>query len=448
VPCIEEWKNMVFRNFYFKVSIRIALLGGVLFLFTYCLVGELYLRSTYLFVFSVSLAVELFFFITRFTNNIKSFLVGIQQRDYSLHFQEKKEGFQNLYSELNTISLAFKKISTEKEIQFRFLETLIEQIEIGIICFDNDGKIHLINKSLLLLIGKTGLTTFAQLEKISPDISAKIQQVEVGKSNVLKFIRQNQIKNFSLNASEFKLDGKYFKLVSVHNITNELNVQEVEAWQKLINVLTHEIMNSIAPIISLSDTLHGVVEKETETNSISSLQTLQSGINAIRIRSKGLHHFTEAYRQLSRIPDPMFSRIDLKIFIQDVLRFLKFDLDAANIKVSTSIENEEVLIDSNLMQQVMINLIKNSIDALEGAQEKMIRFVSDRHEGRIRLSIIDNGKGINPVDLDKIFIPFFTTKKNGSGIGLALARQIIQLHQGEITVAPSSENGTTFILTF
>jgi two-component system nitrogen regulation sensor histidine kinase NtrY len=439
---------MAFRNFYFKVSVRIVLLAVVLFLFSYCLVAELYLRSTYLCVFCIVLAVEMFFFITRFTNTIKSFLVGILQRDYSLHFHEKNDGFQNLYNELNAISLSFKKISTEKEIQFRFLETLVEQIGVGIICFDNEGKIYLVNKAFLSLIGKNGLTTLAQLEKNSLDIYNKIQQVQVGKSGMLKFIRQNQIKNFSLTASEFKLDGKHFKLVSVHNITNELNTQEVEAWQKLISVLTHEIMNSIAPIISLSETLHVVAKKEIETNPIASLQTLESGINAIRIRSKGLHHFTEAYRQLSRIPNPIFSRVDLKIFVSEVLRFLKIDLDAAHIHVNTAIENAEVLMDTNLMQQVLINLIKNSIDALDGAQEKLIQFISENDKGRVRLSVIDNGKGINPADLDKIFIPFFTTKKNGSGIGLALARQIIQLHHGEIAVQSSNEKGTAFIITF
>jgi two-component system nitrogen regulation sensor histidine kinase NtrY len=436
---------MVFKNFYAVTIFRIILITGMLLLFVWCVINELYLRSVYMGVFSLCMILELFYFVTRFTKNIETFLVNIQQRDFSLHFPDQNS-FGKLYSELNKITLAFKKISTEKEVHNRFLQTLFEHIKVSLVTFDERGKIHLVNKNFLLLIGKPGLTSLEELHKDREELAKTMRELKPEETRVIKFYRQRQLQNLAVQASEFKLEGIHYKLISAQNITNELNAKELEAWQKLIRVLTHEIMNSIAPIVSLSDTLHTAVENEkaqAEDKDLSFLKTLYAGLDAIKIRSQGLHSFTEAYRKLTRVPDPLFTTVDVRLFINQVIDLLRSEFEKRNIDLKVDVVSSWIKIDKQLMEQVILNLVWNAIDAVSETSNRTIKISALEIGGRIKISIADNGTGIEDANLDKIFVPFFTTKKNGSGIGLALARQIVQLHNGEVLIESKLNKGTT-----
>jgi two-component system nitrogen regulation sensor histidine kinase NtrY len=438
---------MVFKNFYIQIAIRLLILTGLLLLLSLCIVNDLYLRSIYMAVFAAASVVELFLFINRFTKHIQLFLVNIRQRDFTFHFSETKDKFQELYQELNHITAAFQKINSEKQVQYRFIQTMLDHINVGIISFDDNGDIHLSNNAFLRLVGKIHLSTVSQLETIHPVFVNAITELKPEETKVVKFHKQNQIHNLALFAASFKVENKHFKLVSMQDITNELNLNELEAWQKLIRVLTHEIMNSIAPIVSLSDTLHTMVEKESPENKAPKVfETLKSGLEAIKVRSEGLQIFTDAYRQLTRIPNPEFSSVNMSSFFDSIRALVLPEISKRNISFRINVNASSAFMDRKLIEQVILNLLWNAIDAIGQAQHPEITVTASGQGEKVKITIADNGTGIEEANLEKIFIPFFTTKKNGSGIGLAVSRQIVQMHKGELQVASSPNTGTTFTI--
>ena len=258
-------------------------------------------------------------------------------------------------------------------------------------------------------------------------------------------------------ATEFKVKDKVILLSTIKNIQNVLEEQETAAWQKLIRVLTHEIMNSIAPISSLSSTIESMVkpytsgEKGMPEVDLDIIQEIQGALQTINKRSTGLMNFVETYRSLTKIPEPNFSVVNMNELIGHVHTLMKKDVARKNILMETSVEPDtiEVQIDEQMIEQVLINLIKNSVQALKGRLEAKIQirgFYNKR--GRPSIQVIDNGQGILDEVIDKIFIPFFTTKQNGSGIGLSLSRQILRLHGGTITAKSTPNKETIFTMTF
>jgi two-component system nitrogen regulation sensor histidine kinase NtrY len=398
-------------------------------------------------VFATASVVELFFFISRFTKHILLFLVNIRQRDFTFHFPEATDKFQRLYQEFNHITAVFQKINSEKQVQYRFIQTMLDHINVGIISFDDNGDIHLSNTAFLRLVGKIHLSTVSQLETLHPVFLNAIAELKPEETKVVKFHKQNHMHNLALFAASFKVENKHFKLVSVQDITNELNLNELEAWQKLIRVLTHEIMNSIAPIVSLSDTLHTMVEKESTDNKAPKVfETLRSGLEAIKLRSEGLQIFTDAYRQLTRIPNPEFSSIELSSFFNSIKALVLPEISKRNINFVINVNSSSAFMDRKLIEQVILNLLWNAIDATEQTNQPEITVTVSGQGEKVKITIADNGTGIEEANLEKIFIPFFTTKKNGSGIGLAVSRQIVQMHKGELQVASLPNTGTTFTI--
>jgi two-component system, NtrC family, nitrogen regulation sensor histidine kinase NtrY len=438
---------MVYRRFYLRITIRIVVLTVALLLFAFCVVGELYLRSVYLAVFASIIAIELVYFVTKFTAHIRLFLINIQQRDFSLHFQENGGSFPALYHELNKVTEVFRKISTEKEVQFRFLQMLIEHIQIAIISFDHSGNIHFANKSFLNMVGRLRVASVDDLSVTHMELTHAMKTMRTGETQVLKMVHHNQMQNIALMVSEFKLDDKLYRLISLQNITHELNANELEAWQKLIRVLTHEIMNSVAPIVSLSDTLHTMVEIEASATIPEKFrQTLRSGLEAIKIRSKGLKAFTDVYRQLTRLATPEFTVVNSVSFVNQLADLLHAELAQRKIELILEVEEMPISIDRGMIEQAVINLLWNAIDAVSEAEDPTITIMVQKTGERICISVKDNGRGIDQASKEKIFIPFFTTKKNGSGIGLALVRQIVQIHKGTLQVETSPGQGSTFTI--
>lgn len=437
---------MVFKSFYWRLGFRLGLLVLSIFVFAFCVISELYLRSVYLAVFSLILTCELFYFLTRFTNNIKTFLMGIQQREFSAHFDEKNDPLRALYQEMNSVMSAFKQLTEAREVQHRFLEMVIEHIRVGILCIDEAGKIYLINNAFRVLVGKR-LYQKLTLDTLPSGFVDKIVKLKSGEGKSIDYSDEVSTKVFSVYASSFRLKRTEYKLISVQDITSELNVKEQESYLKLMRVLTHEIMNSMAPIVSLSDTLYRMAEK-TSKNSIDEnvVKSLATGLDAIRIRSKNLHQFTEAYRQLARIPNPALEKTDIRIVLENVLRLLEPDLNRGRIKTQQQIASREIYLDKNLMEQAFLNLLKNAVEAVSEPQAAVITVAGTPLNHGYQIEITDNGSGISTEDVDRIFVPFFTTKKNGTGIGLAIVRQIIQLHRGEITVASVPNERTTFTI--
>ena len=425
---------------------RVFLLALSLALFCYCIVEALYLRSAYAGVLVCIQVAELIFFISRFTRNITIFLESVRQRDFSIHFAENKNDtlLNNLYQSLNGVTTLFKKISVEKEIKHRYLETLVKHVSFGIISFDEHDNVKLVNETFLRLTGISFLDKLSQVQTKSPFLAREIIALLPGKKKVIKLPIDNKMTTLSLYASEFKLDEQAYKLVSVQNITNELSTTEIEAWQRLISVLTHEIMNSISPITSLSSSLHSLTKQEPTDEH---WKTLHSGLDAIKTRSEGLLNFTQRYRKLTQVPTPEFQTVQVNDFVNHLIRLVQPEIEKRNINIQTNIQSTNASFDPALAEQAIINLIQNAMDAVENIAHASIKVSVHQQNDRVRFTVQDNGPGINSQDLDKIFVPFFTTKKKGSGIGLALARQIAILHGGEISVQSETGKGTTFVLT-
>ncbi|MGC3942998.1 MAG: ATP-binding protein [Chryseolinea sp.] len=439
---------MVSKHFTIQVIVRVLLLTILLGTLMWCVVNELWLRSVYAIVACLVSLVELLWFLDRFQRDFRTFLISLLHRDFTIHFEQTSRGkrLNALYDAMNQISSAFKKVSAEREAKHRFLELLVEHVQVGIISFNDNEEIHLINKALKHMLQLPVATPMDKLRGVDPALQQVLREIKAGETRLVKVRAGQDTLHLTVHATAFRLEEEFYKLVSMQNIRSELDAREMEAWQKLIRVLTHEIMNSISPITSLSGTLHNLVSASVDKEPSQSLvRTLDEGLDAIRKRSEGLLSFTEVYRKLTRVPTPVIKPTNVLALLRRMQLLFHEELSTKGIELSIVASDHEILVDSDLLEQAMINLIRNAIDALAGRREPAIQLSHTvSGDGRSVISISDNGEGIEADKIESIFIPFFTTKRNGSGIGLAITKQIVLLHGGSIKVNSVVGEGTMF----
>ena len=297
------------------------------------------------------------------------------------------------------------------------------------------------------------------MESFSPELVSKLMAISNGESIMVKIQKQDTILQLAIFATEFKVADRLIRMATIKDIQNELEENEMESWQKLIRVLTHEIMNSITPIASITQTLNYMIKdaRATYTNAfqdegeIETMDEITLAIETIHKRSTGLLHFVESYRDLTRIPIPRFTIFSVRTLFDNLKGLMKEEMQKHNIDCQTSVnpDNLELSADEQLIEQVLINLLKNAIQALENTVNPVIEVKAFTDlSGKIVVQMIDNGQGILPEVLDKIFVPFFTTKPKGSGIGLSLSRQILRLHGGTLTAHSEPDVETVFTLKF
>lgn len=443
---------MVFKNFRLQIVVRVLLLTGAITLFAWCIVHGYYLRSIYLGAAILILLIELIWYTDRFNRDLKNFLTSLLQSDFTTHFHTAGNGksIDELYSMLNKIASAFRNISVQKEVQYRYLEMLFEHVRVGILSVDATGKVQHANQALKTMLQKNILPDLHAFESIDASLAYTIREIRTGETRLVKLRVQQEVLQLSIHASEFKLEDMYYKLISMQNIRQELDIHEMDAWQKLIHVMSHEIMNSVSPIISLSSTLHGLVAQSKSADApVSSLyDPLHQGLDAIRIRSEGLYNFTKTYRKLATIPKLSLAEISLYDIVHRVEVLMAGNLKEHGITLTVTDINKPVVVDPALMEHVLINLLLNAIDAVAGKTEPAVYiYTTPSAKGQVNIHVRDNGEGMDESTLEKIFIPFYTTKKNGSGIGLAITKQILQLHHADIRVSSSPARGTEFIIT-
>ncbi len=280
-----------------------------------------------------------------------------------------------------------------------------------------------------------------------------LQEVQPGKSTLYKSGTEFLL---TLQATELRIRGNTVKLITLQNIQTELQRQELEAWQNLTRVLRHEIMNSITPISSLTSTLREILDHELVKKGndyelkAEGADDLRDGLETIENRSKGLIKFIDAYREYTSLPQPKIKTLRVKELIEKVTQLLKPEFKKKNIQIFAHYDSEYLTVkaDEEMIEQVLINLMKNAIEAADHAEQAKIEINGSYTENAVIITITDNGPGIIPEAIDRIFVPFFTTKKTGSGIGLALSRQIMQMHNGSLTVVSEPDVKTTFTLRF
>jgi nitrogen fixation/metabolism regulation signal transduction histidine kinase len=403
--------------------------------------------------------VSLIRYVDRTNRDLTSFLESIRFSEFTRSFQIEGMGssFDELHRAFNDVINDFQKVRSEKEEHFHYLQSIVQNIDVSIIAYRKDGTVEMINKAAKKLFQIHSLKNIKGLEQLSLELVTNLIQISPGENTLVKVQDQDDILQLAIYATEFKVKDKLIILATINNIQNVLEEQETEAWQKLIRVLTHEIMNSITPIASLSSTLEIMLKGITEGGNVQeemnleAVMEIQQALQTINKRSTGLLHFVNTYRNLTRIPKPNFKIFPVRDLFKNLYLLMEEEITDNKVNFVTNIEPEniEVSADEQLIEQVIINLIRNSMHALDGRKDPTIELKTYYNKrGRVTIQVADNGTGILPEVLDKIFIPFFTTKQSGSGIGLSLSRQILRLHNGTITAHSIPDKETIFTLTF
>lgn len=451
---------MVYKRFSLLILYRTALLCLSVFVLFYLLTQTKLVATT--FIVGVLIVAQIFWlvqFVQKTNREIARFFSSIKYSDFSQSFRSSMKGtsFEELSSAFSEVIEEFRKARMEKEEHYRYLQTIVQHVGIGLMAYKLDGEIELINNSAKKLLNIFSIRNISELSNVNKNLVESLRKLKSGDKILVKIADNNELSQLSIYATEFKLRENHYTLISISNIQSELEEREMETWQNLIRVLTHEIMNSVTPIISLSATactLLGEIDKNIKDNQTineEGMEDVKGALDTIQRRSQGLLHFVDDYRNLTRIPIPNFQVVRIFDLFERIQKLLAEQFHEKGIKFSYSIvpSDLEITADPDLIEQVIINLILNSMSALAASSEPVIKLVSkiDNRGGMI-IQVIDNGPGI-PEDLyEKIFIPFFTTRKEGSGVGLSLSRQIMRVHKGGISVFSIPDKETVFTLSF
>ncbi len=399
---------------------------------------------------------ELIRFQKRSKKVLREFLYSINQEDFST-LSIIGETDKELKHAYQVIIDKFRFLRIEKERHYHYLQRIIEHVETALICLYKDNYIQLINPAALNLLQISKIRDLRALEKIDSNLVTLMREIQAGQKVTIRLIRNGKILNLSVRSTEFTLEKDKYKIISLHDIKSELDEQEVDSWQKLVRVLTHEITNSTIPITNMvSFAREFLVDDKGKPKKIPGLSKeeisdLVESLTVAETRSKGLVNFVQKTKSLTRMPEPSFREIkviDLFVRIKDLF---KKDLELSNTELQIKHTVPEIVInaDLELIEQVLINLIKNALEALTETQNPRIEIsASQSQAGTVKIRVQDNGMGIRKENLDQIFAPFYSTKKDGSGIGLSLSRQIMKLHKGRIEVESGQSEGTCFILEF
>lgn len=447
---------MRFKRFGWNIFLRSLLVFAVLFLASFALLKEWYALMLIVLPVIIYQFVDYYKFHKKAQTEIEQFVESVHYRDFSRYFDVKQAPteLQAFRSGFNEINSTFKVISKEKETQYLHLKTILEIVDTGILSYEiQSGEILWMNESLKNLLQIPYLKTIYSLEKRNAALYEDIIKLKAGEQLVHVISKNKNTFRILLSATIFQNDARNYKLIAFQNINEALDESESQAWQKLLSVMTHEIMNSVAPISSLAETLKGRVQETVAhpQNSHEALNDIEMGITTIQKRSEGLLRFTETYRSLSKITKANVSKFLLIELFDHVQQLMQPNLEKKNITLEVILRDPFLSLeaDSALIEQVLINLLLNAIDAVKNNPGPKIVIAGEVSlTGKITISVSDNGSGIPHELLDKIFIPFFSTKKTGSGIGLSLCKQVMVLHKGSINVQSIEGEGTVFVLGF
>ena len=451
---------MVYKNFRFNVIIRILLLGATIYLLLY-LYLQTSLYATILIVAAIIVyqIYALLLYVEKTNKDLTRFLQAIKYTDFSQSFSGTGLGssFKQLNEAFSEVIEQFRRARSEKEEHYRYLQTVVQHVGIGLISFKPDGEVGLINTAAKRLLKVPHLKNIKSLESHSKLLVDTLLRMRSGEKALIKVDDKRELLQLAVYATEFKLREQMFTLVSLQNIQSELEEKEMEAWQNLIRVLTHEIMNSVTPISSLASTVNDLLTDTQGTQkaggeiSAESITDIRDASQTIQKRSEGLLHFVDAYRTLTRIPKPEFKLFPVKELFNSVHQLFRQQMATSAIEFRMAVEPEslDLTADPRLIEQTLINIMLNAIQAVQKQSRGSVElFARIDERGRVIIQVADNGPGIRDEVLDKIFIPFFTTKQEGSGIGLSLCRQIMRLHRGTIHASSVAGVRTEFTLRF
>ena len=449
---------MFFKRTEWRIFIR------VFFLFVTLSIGSFFVvKGTGYYVYLILLTpivayqlVDFYRFQKKAHDELDQFVESIHYRDFSRYFDVKHAplDLQPLRKGFNEINTTFKVISKEKETQYQYVQKILELVDTGILSYQEEtGEVVWMNESLKQILQLPYLKTIHSLAKRDHELYEDIIALKPGDGKITKAHIEKGSFKVLLSATAFQTEGKVFKLIAFQNINEALDETESKAWQKLLSVMTHEIMNSVAPISSLADTLKNRLEKSVLhlPNKSAAVHDLELGIETIKRRSEGLLKFAETYRNLNKITNPNLKPIYVRDLFEGLHQLMEPTLAQKNIELEIVLKDTDLILqaDTSLVEQVLINLVVNAMEAVKDNPEpQIILSAASLLNRKIIIKVADNGPGMTEEIMDKIFIPFFSTKKNGSGIGLSLCKQIMMLHKGNISVQSRLGEGTAFSLQF
>lgn len=450
---------MIIRNFNFKVIVRTLLIVLLSAFMGWLISSEKPFSLIFLFgLVDLFLVFALIHFLNSTNRKISYFLESVQNDDSTLSIPTKitDKSILGIYEGLNKVNRQIQQLKIESRQQEQYFETLLEHVATGILTYNTNGFVLHANSAAKKMLGVDVLTHLNQLERINRNLFQTVKNIEPFEQRLVSVTSERGMVQLSLKSTSFKVKNNELILLAIQDIRNELDEKELDSWMKLIRVLMHEIMNSIAPITSLSESLCNffTIDGRPATPdelSESKIQATLRGLGVIKEQGNGLMLFVESYRKLTRLPKP-----DKKLFrfeeLATRIKVLYSSLENSElVKLSISINPPglELFADENLISQVLLNLTKNALQANEKNPEGKISIIAGINQNRrLEVRVMDNGPGIPEDILEQIFVPFFTTKESGSGIGLSLSRQIMRLHGGSLQVRSTPGKETVFSMIF
>lgn len=453
---------MVYKYYHVWLIVRIVLLLAIIFLAGTALmmIGErdLFFLPLILVIILIFQVIEFIFYINRTNREIARFINNLSHQDLSEKFDIKSAGppFKKLYRSLNEVITQLEKIRLEKEAQYHYLQIILNSINISIVSVREDRMIMLVNNAARALLGIDEGDDWTHIREKHAGLTREIDQMAGRTNKLIEVTIGQELRHLSVHVSPVVILGDRFRIITIQDIRGEIEQKEIESWHKLIQILRHEIRNSVTPIASMTETIIMLVEdqsgkaKRPSDLSNQDIEDIHSSIRTVHDRSERLYGFVEKYRSLTRIPPPMKERISVQELIRHAGELFRDELGNNGIDLVTALPDATILIDADpsLIEQVLINLVRNSMEALDGMDHGKIIISMKEASNRSVIRVEDNGPGIQPADIQDIFLPFFTTKKDGMGIGLSLSRQIMNLHGGTLSVESMPGERTVFSLVF
>lgn len=443
---------MGYKPFAIKITLLVLLLTATLYAFSWTIHQEnLRVTSFNLLALAILEVWLLLYTVKRTNRDLARFFISFRNKDSSVSFEGNKLGaeFSELHTSMNQLLKEYSELQQEREAQNIFFNSIIQQIPVGIVIFTKEGKVLLHNKALLQLLNMSPFKQFQALDSIKHGLSRLVLELKSNQSEVVKVSKGQIMVSVSIRVNEFIVRNEPLKLVIFQDVTSELEHAEIESMQKMVRVLTHEIMNSVSPITISAASLIRQLEETTDDGN-DAFKDAHDALNAIHKRSKGLTNFVENYRKFTRLPEPVFETFEVKKLVNSLEHLFQNQFLLSNVSFLKEIvpENLTLLADEKLIEQVLVNLIKNSLEALCECKNPYIKLTALKFGEQVIMQIEDNGKGISAEIIEEIFTPMFTTKPNGTGIGLSLSRQIVFMHRGTIQVSSEPGKKTIFTLRF
>lgn len=450
---------MIYKSFAIKVSWRVLLiLASSLVLAWLFFRGQLPFTMALVLLLLIFQVFELIYFSGKTNRELKKFLEAVRFHDFSTRFELGRLGgsFLALESEFKKVFETLRGSEAAKENQEELLTLILQNISLGILVVDEHGTIFMMNEKARETLQIPEFKSWNRLIEKRPQLGAVADDFSFTGRKILQLNNGGQEQELFVDLEHITLSGKSYHLLTLSDLRSEIEQKEIDAWHKLIRILAHEVMNSVTPVVSLSETISHMLKNQDgepltpQELKQEDLEDINEALQTIKRRSKGMLNFVDDYRKLTKLPAPNYEVISVKELFTDVIQLWKNQAIQQGVKLEYELSQNRLALraDRKMVEQLLINLIKNALGAMEEQTEGEIMLRAKLKDDNLIIRVSDNGPGIHEDVLPNIFIPFYSTRKNGTGIGLTLSKNIMKLHGGNIAVESTVGEGTSFVLSF